>query len=184
MSANLRNYTKALYGFDHVIKLSPDKALARKSPCEGWTGSDVIGHALGGVKATMSAATTGAMPKSPVKIGADPLATWEKLRDQTIEALDHPDVLHSVAQTFFGPMPVDNFIAFMGADLLAHTWDLARTAKVDERLDAKLCKETLALWKTLPEGMLRSPGVMGPAIKPAAGADAQTKLLNFLGRPA
>ena len=25
-------------------------------------------------------------------------------------------------------------------------------------------------------------GMMGPAIKPAKGADAQTKLLNFLGR--
>ena len=51
-------------------------------------------------------------------------------------------------------------------------------------LDQNLCKETLALWKTLPDEMLRSPGLFSAAITPAKGADAQTKLLNFLGRAA
>ena len=32
--------------------------------------------------------------------------------------------------------------------------------------------------------MLRSPNVLGPAIKPAKGADVQTRMLNFLGRAA
>jgi hypothetical protein len=30
--------------------------------------------------------------------------------------------------------------------------------------------------------MLRRPGGFGPKIEPAAGADAQTRYLNFLGR--
>ena len=59
---------------------------------------------------------------------------------------------------------------------------MARTAKVDERLDAGLVKHTLATWKSLPEAVLRMPGMMGAAVKPAPGADAQTKMLNFLGR--
>jgi uncharacterized protein (TIGR03086 family) len=182
MSTNLRNYTKALYGFDHVLKLTPAKALAKKSPCAGWTGADVIEHALGGTKMVNAAATTGKMPKSYPKVGTDPFGAWSKLRDGTIAALDHPDVLESVAHTPFGEMPVDVFIGFMGADLIVHAWDLAKTAKVDDRLDPNLCKDTLALWKTLPDEMLRGPGLFDAAIKPAKGADAQTKLLNFLGR--
>lgn len=182
MSANLRNYVKSVYSFDHVMKLVPDKALTKQSPCADWKSVDVIEHVLGGTKSVLSAATIGAMPKSSPKPGNDPHATWAKLRDQTLEALDQPDALEKVANTFFGPMPVDTFISFMGADLLIHTWDLARAAKVDERLDAAMCKSVTAIWKTLPAEMLRGPHVFGPAIAPPKGADAQTRMLNFVGR--
>ena len=188
MSENLRNYVKTVYAFDHVIKLVTEnpaktvKILARQSPCADWKGADVIGHVLGGTKSVQSAATKGVMPKAWPKPGADPGAAWAKLRDQTLEALDQPGVLHKVAETFFGPMPVDSFLPFMGGDLIVHTWDLARTAKVDERLDAQLCKGVLGVWKSLPDSMLRSAHVFGPAVKPTKGADVQTRMLNFLGR--
>jgi uncharacterized protein (TIGR03086 family) len=182
MSSNSRDYIKTVYAFDHVMKLLPEKALSKQSPCAEWKGVDIIGHVLGGMKSVHSAATVGAMPKAWPKPGSDPLGAWSKLRDQTLEALDHPKVLQAVAQTFFGPMPVDTFLSFMGADLLIHTWDLARTAKVDERLDAHLCKSVQTAWKALPDSMLRSPNVFGPAIKSAKGADAQTRMLNFVGR--
>ncbi len=183
MSSNLRNYVKTVYGFDHVMKLVPEKSLTKKSPCTDWKGIDVIEHVLGGLKAVHSAATTGAMPTKWPKPSSDPMAAWAKLRDQTLEALDQPNVLHKDAQTFFGPMTVEMFLSFMTTDLLVHTWDLARTAKVDERLDSSLCKSAFTLLKTnMPESMLRQTGVFGPAVKPAKGADAQQKLLNFVGR--
>ncbi len=188
MSVNLRNYIKSVYGFDHVLRLTPEKALTRKSPCVGWTGKDVIEHAIGGVKMVQSFATTGKGPKTLPKVGADPLTAWSRLRDATLEALDHPGALQAVAQDpfgpDFGPMSIDDLIGFMGADLVVHTWDLARTAKVDERIDPGLVKVTLAAWKTLPEEALRSPGMCGPAIKPEKGASPQTRMLNFLGRAA
>jgi uncharacterized protein (TIGR03086 family) len=79
-------------------------------------------------------------------------------------------------------MPIDALIGFMAADMVPHIWDLARTAKVDERLDPTLVKHATAMWKSLPDQVLRMPGMMGPVVKPAKGADAQTKLLNLLGR--
>ena len=133
-----------------------------------------------------SFAEKGTPPRSSPKLGANPLTAWEKLRDQTIAALDQPDVVHSIAKDPFGPelgpMPMDTLIAVMGADLIVHAWDLARTAKVDERLDPALCKATLALWKGLPEQILRGEGMFGPAIKPPKGSDQQTRMLMFLGR--
>ncbi len=186
MSANLRLYTSAVYAFEHVLKMAKPTAFTRKAPCAGWTGKDVYEHAAGNLAMIKSFAATGKGPKSTPKLGADPLAAWTKLRDQTLEVLDHPHVLGSIAKDpfgpDFGPMPVDVLVGFMAADLAPHTWDMARTAKVDERLDAALVKHSLATWKALPEEMLRMPGMMAPAVKPAPGADAQTKMLSFLGR--
>lgn len=186
MSENLRNYTKAAYAFDHVIKSAKDSVYTRRAPCAGWTGKDVYEHVMGNLAMIRSFATTGVAPKSSPKLGKDPRGAWVKLRDQTLEALDHPHVLHSTAhQPFgaeFGDMPVDALVGFMAAELAVHVWDMARTAKVDERLEPALVTITLATWKTLPEEVLRMPGFFGPAIKPAKGADAQTRMLNFLGR--
>jgi len=186
MSANLRLYTSAVYAFEHVLKLTKPAAYARKAPCAGWKGSDVYEHALGNLAMIKSFASTGTAPKSNPKFGADPLGSWIKLREQTLEVLDHEHVLQSMAKDpfgpEFGPMPVDALVGFMAADLVPHVWDMARTAKVDERLDSTLVKASMATWKSLPPEVLRMEGMMGKAVKSAAGADAQTKLLNFLGR--
>lgn len=186
MSDNLRLYTSAVYAFEHVLKLTKPTTFARKAPCAGWTGKDVYEHALGNLAMIKSFATTGKGPKSTPKLGDDALALWIKLREQTLEVLDHAHVLQSIAKDpfgpEFGPMPVDALVGFMAADLVPHTWDMARTAKVNERLDSKLVKASMATWKSLPPKVLRMEGMMGKAVKPAPGADAQTKLLNFLGR--
>lgn len=186
MSENLRNFTKAVYGFEHVLRMTNAKSLARKSPCAGWTGADVVEHALGALAMVHSYATTGNGPKKAPKVGTDPLATWGKLRDQTLAALDHEGALQRIANEPFGPevgsFPVDVLIGFLAADMTAHIWDLARTAKADERLDPGLVKFAMSTWKMVGPEVLRMPGMMGPAVKPAPGADAQTKLLNFLGR--
>ncbi len=186
MSANLRLYTSAVYSFEHVLKQAKPTAFARKAPCAGWTGKDVYEHAAGNLAMIKSFAATGKGPKSNPKLGADPVGAWIKLRDQTLEVLDQAHVLEAIAHDpfgpDFGPMPIDALVGFMAADLVPHTWDMARTAKVDERLDATLVKHTLATWKALPEEVLRMEGMMAAAVKPPAGADAQTKMLSFLGR--
>lgn len=186
MSANLRLYTAAVYAFEHVLKSAKPTTFNRKAPCAGWTGKDVFEHGIGNLAMIKSFAATGKGPKTTPKLGADPLGQWVKLREQTLEVLDHEHVLQSIAHDpfgpDFGPMPMDALVGFMAADLVPHTWDLARTAKVDERLDPTLVKYTAATWKSLPEEVLRMPGMMGAAVKPAKGADAQTKMLNFLGR--
>ena len=191
MSENLRMYTQAVFAFDHVIKSATvktpiEKVLAKKAPCAGWKGSDVFEHSLGNLGMIKSFATTGNGPKSSPKAGKDPLSTWVRWRDQTLAALDQPDVLKSEAHepfgADFGSMPVDALVGFMAAELAVHVWDMARTAKVDERLDAGLVKFSRATWKQLPEAVLRMDNFFGPAVTSEAGADAQTKLLNWLGR--
>jgi uncharacterized protein (TIGR03086 family) len=131
-------------------------------------------------------ATTGKPAHKKIKLGADPMASWAKLRDNTLAALDQQGALQRIAEEPFGPefgsFPVDGLVGFMAAETVVHAWDLARTAKVDESLDPGLCKAALATWRSLPEPVLRSEGMFGTAIKSEKGADPQTRLLNFLGR--
>jgi uncharacterized protein (TIGR03086 family) len=186
MTTNLRLYTSAVYAFEHVLKMAKPTAFSRKAPCAGWTGKDVYEHGAGNLAMIKGFATVGKSPKSSLKFGADPLGAWIKLRDQTLAALDDPAVLQTVAHDpfgpDFGPMPIDALVGFMAADLAPHAWDMARTAKVDERLDPALVKHTMAIWKNMPDSVLRMPGMMAAKVKSPAGADAQTKMLNFLGR--
>ena len=119
MSTNLRLYTSAVYAFEHVLKMAKPTAFSRKAPCAGWTGKDVYEHAAGNLAMIKSFAATGKGPKSTPKLGADPLGAWIKLRDQTLQVLDHAHVLESIAHDpfgpGFGPMTVDTLVGFMAA---------------------------------------------------------------------
>jgi hypothetical protein len=50
MTESLRNYTKALCGFDAVIQRVPPDAWDADSPCDGWCARDVVAHACGVMK--------------------------------------------------------------------------------------------------------------------------------------
>ncbi|MDP8978310.1 MAG: hypothetical protein M3N17_07005 [Actinomycetota bacterium] len=71
---------------------------------------------------------------------------------------------------------VDRFLNF---DLVIHRWHLARAAGLNDRIaphDVERLHDTA--------DALRESGACGPALEPPAGADAQTRLLAFLGRKA
>jgi uncharacterized protein (TIGR03086 family) len=67
------------------------------------------------------------------------------------------------------------------SDLLVHTWDLARAIGANDRLQTEACEKALADLEPIDE-LLRGPGLYGPKLEPAAGADVQDRLLAFLGR--
>ena len=81
-----------------------------------------------------------------------------------------------------GEVPLDQAIdRFYTADVFMHTWDLARATGQDDRLDPELCAEMLAGMEPIDE-MLRASGQYGPRVPVPADADAQTRLLGFIGR--
>lgn len=180
MSENLRQYTNALYAFDHVVKLTPAEALDRPSPCDGWSARDVIAHVMGGMQGVLAKATGGEPAETAV--GDDHVAQYVALRDEVLAALDRPDVLHSLVDTPMGRIEIDQFIALLRSDVAVHVWDLARTAGVDERIDPSLVAAAHAFFQSMPAAAVRREGILGPEVTPAADADAQTRMLNFVGR--
>jgi uncharacterized protein (TIGR03086 family) len=67
------------------------------------------------------------------------------------------------------------------ADVFLHRWDLARATGQDEALDAATCAEMLEGMLPMDEA-LRQSGHYGPRVEVPDDADAQTRLLAFIGR--
>ncbi len=163
MSQNLRNFTRAVYTFDAVVRRMPEQAWDQASPCEGWAARDVLKHQCGVLDTLALIAATGephppAMPEEDV---TDPVARWGETRDRVLEALDHQGALQHEGKYWFGPMSVDELISFVQWDPLTHAWDLAHTAGIEAHLPADLCElsharvsgmhETALKWKLVTE---------------------------------
>lgn len=81
-----------------------------------------------------------------------------------------------------GRMPLAQAIATISTpDVFMHRWDLARATGQDETLDPRRCAEMLEGMLPMDE-VLRQSGQFGPRVAVADDADAQTKLLAFIGR--
>jgi uncharacterized protein (TIGR03086 family) len=167
--------------FTDRVQAVPSDRWASPSPCEGWTAQDVVGHMVGNAGRFFALIGRDAPAGSPVD--TDPAGAWLTVRDALQTALDDPAVASTPyeskmmgAGTF--EQAVDRFGNF---DLLVHTWDLARAAGLDDRLDPDEVHRVYQVAGHMDE-MLRTPGVCGPKLDPPPGADEQTQLLAFLGR--
>jgi uncharacterized protein (TIGR03086 family) len=81
-----------------------------------------------------------------------------------------------------GEVPLDRAVAmFYTTDVFIHTWDLARATGQDERLDPDRCALILEGMVPMEEAM-RSSGHYGPGVEVPDDADAQTRMLDFIGR--
>jgi len=178
----LRNYTKALYGFDAVVQRVPPDRWDADSPCEGWTARDVVVHSAGVVDALAEMARTGvvAMPQDP-EAGDDVVAVWNASRECLIEALDRPGVIGRVGEYWFGEMPYENVLAFAMWDPLLHAWDLAAAVGLDVPADDELAEASLAVIEPVAD-MLRQQHLMGDPVDVPADAPASTRLLGLTGR--
>jgi uncharacterized protein (TIGR03086 family) len=79
-------------------------------------------------------------------------------------------------------MPFEQVIArFICTDVLVHTWDLARAAGLDEKLNQDAVAHAFEGMKPM-DANIRVPGFFGPKVEPPPGADLQTQFLSFLGR--
>jgi uncharacterized protein (TIGR03086 family) len=70
---------------------------------------------------------------------------------------------------------------FYTSDVFMHTWDLARATSQDDRLNPSFCASLLAGMEPM-EDVIRSSGQYGPRVPVPDDADAQTRLLGFIGR--
>jgi uncharacterized protein (TIGR03086 family) len=162
MSDNLRIFVKTLDGFDRTVRAVPAGAWSNPSPCEGWTAKDVLGHVIA-VQAYIESLARGVDPwlnpyGTPGDLaGDDPVATWSAARNTLLAAIDGPGVLEHTVQTFRAQETIDNFLAWNVVDTLAHTWDLARAAGLNDRLDDDLVAHAITQAAPVIQGMRQPP---------------------------
>jgi uncharacterized protein (TIGR03086 family) len=182
VTQNLRNYTKALYGFDAVIQRVPESTWDFDSPCEGWCARDVVAHACGVMDAVAEMARTGemAMPGSP-EPGDDPVELWNESRDGLLDALDRPNVINRDGKYWFGASTIDELLGFVVWDPLGHAWDLGQAVGLDPHLSADVAAASLSVIEQHAD-MFRSMQLMADPVEVAADADAPTRFLASIGR--
>lgn len=182
MSENLRNFTKAIYGMDAVVKRIPDAAWDRPSPCEGWSARDVLGHQIGvldGV-AHMAAGNPMKLPEAPEDM-SDPQSAWADSRDAVLTALDQRGALHLSGKYWFGPMSIDDLIGVVQWDPLTHAWDLSQATGVEAVLDeglAQTCYDTISSMRE----PLAKMKLVGEEVPVPADADIVSRYLGLVGR--
>jgi uncharacterized protein (TIGR03086 family) len=113
--------------------------------------------------------------------GDDLVPVWKTVRAAADQALSTPGALDEVVKLPFGEMPAKDGFGFPIGDLLVHTWDLARAIGADDRLLPEACAVVYANLEPI-DALIRAPGFFGPKLEPAPDADAQDKLLAFVGR--
>lgn len=151
------------------------------TPVQEWTARDVVGHLVEWLTQFLAAGGV-VLPAGP-EVAADPAAAWRAHADAVQALLDDPAVAvrhfrHPVAgQGRLGDV-IDRFYT---TDVFLHTWDLARATGQNERLDPKVCGRLLAEMRPL-DALLRASGQYGPQVPVPADADAQSRLLGFIGR--
>ena len=157
--------------WDEVVSQVGDDDWAKPTPCAGWTVRDLVDHAMhwqgrgGGV------------------FGADvgPDAEWAALRPALATALADPANLEGNAEELGGTRK-QAVAGLITADLLVHSWYLAQSIGADATLPEAAAESTLMGLQRLPEQMLRSDRMFGPAVEVADDASAQDKLIAFVGR--
>ena len=149
------------------------------APVAGWTARSVVDHLTSWFPQFLAAGAGIALPTAD----PDPVTAWKAQTDAVQALLDDPETAGRVlSNPHIGEVPLDQAIdRFYTADVFMHTWDLARATGQDDRLDPEFCAQLLAGMEPLAE-LLQSSGQYGAPVKVAADADAQTRLIGFIGR--
>lgn len=172
-------YDRIANRFGDLLDRCPADRWTSPSPCPGWTARDVAAHvvrnhrrALAGLDRSAFAAPTA---------GDDIHRTWRAATDGIRNALRDPALAATQLGAEFGSITFADILRRMAcADTLIHTWDFARATGQDETLDAVGVAAATSMLMPEDDG-IRMAGAFGARVPAAAGADAQTRLLNFLG---
>ena len=152
------------------------------SPVADWTARDVVRHLIEWFSGFLSSGAGIELPPGP-SVDADPVSAWQVYCDGVQAVLDDPETAHrELSNPHVGTMPLETAIdQIYTPDVFMHTWDLARATGQDERLDPDFCAQLLGGMEQM-EQVLRDSGQFGTRVEVPDGADAQTKLLGFIGR--
>ena len=78
-------------------------------------------------------------------------------------------------------MPKHQGMGLATADVLVHSWDLARAIGADDTLPAAAVEAVHMGLSQAPAEMIRNPRVFGPIVEVPPDASAQNKLIGSVG---
>jgi uncharacterized protein (TIGR03086 family) len=164
-------------GFSERVRAVTDWDVP--TPVAEWTTRDVVRHLVEWFPSNGAGIT---LPRGP-DADVDPVMAWEVHSDAVQALLDDTATADRVlSNPHTGEVPLPEAIdRFYTSDVFMHTWDLARGAGLDDRLDADTCAELLAGMEPMAD-VLAASGQYGERVPVPDDADAQVRLLGLIGR--
>jgi uncharacterized protein (TIGR03086 family) len=181
MSEISERYRKVAGKFTERVTAVPDEAWDNPAPCEGWVARDIVGHLVEWLPAFFFGTWGIEVPPGP-SADEDPVAAWAVVNGAIQVSLDDPEIAGRERDTRMGRATFAQTIdTICTADILIHTWDLARATGLDETLDPDEVHRFVEGMEPLDE-ILRQSGHYGPRVAVPDDADEQTRLIAFVGR--
>lgn len=182
MSEIADRYRRIAAAFTDRATAVPAAGWDAPAPCEGWVARDVVRHMVEWMPSVVFTGTGLAVPDDAPSVDDDPAGAWLAFDGTVQSGLDDPEIAMREVDMRMGTFTYEQAVAnFCIADVLVHTWDLARATGLDETLDADEVHGALAGMESVDE-LLRSSGHYGPKVEVAEDADEQTRLIAFTGR--
>jgi len=153
-----------------------------QSPVADWKTRDVVRHLVEWFPSFLEHGTGITLPDVPSP-DDDPVGAWSAHAANVQALLDDPESAGKVlSNQHTGDVPLPDAIdRFYTSDVFMHTWDLARSAGLDDRMDAEESAKMLEGMEPLAD-LLAGSGQYGPRVPVPDDADDQTKLLGLIGR--
>ncbi|MBZ5738524.1 maleylpyruvate isomerase N-terminal domain-containing protein [Nocardioides mangrovi] len=151
------------------------------TPVDGWVARDVVDHLVTWLPELLVSRSLPRLASAPVPDG-DPVAVWQAHAAAVQALLESPDAAVDVVDPHLGGRTLGEMVdQIYTADVFMHTWDLARATGQDATLDDETCAALLAGMEQM-EDAIRASGQFGARVEVSAGADAQTRMIAFIGR--
>jgi len=151
------------------------------TPVPEWRARDVIDHLIAWFPALTHDLDVAFTVGPPTE--TDPAEAWRTFAEGVISLLEDPAAAALVpTNPNFGGIPLDQAVSrFFTADVFHHTWDLATATGQVPALDPQRCESMLAGMEPIDQ-LLRDSGQYGPRVEVPEDADAESRLVAFLGR--
>ena len=168
--------------FGDLVAAVPTQRWDDPAPVEGWAARDVVRHLVEWFPAFLASGSDVRLAEGPA-VDDDPAGAWRQLQDQVQALLDDPaSADRLLVNRHIGEVALPEAVSqFFTGDVFMHSWDLARATGQDDTLDPGRCAAMLAGMEPI-EDVMRQSGQYGPRVEVGEDADAQTRLLGFIGR--
>lgn len=105
---------------------------------------------------------------------------WERASSAALAAWDDADLQRAV-QLSYDTVSAEEFLREQVADIVVHTWDLARALGCDERLDDDLVAAAWSVFEPQKD-TLEASGLFASPVPVSDDAPLQSRLLALTGR--
>src|SRR5271169_5624864 len=134
MSEALERYRTIAGAFSSRVDAVPPDRWSSQSPCDEWVARDVVVHVVNNHRQLVAGVEH--REPEPVSESDDVVAAWHDVENSVELLLADPTMSQTPVPGPMGEMPLEQLVGrMMCADVLVHTWDLARATELDERLD-------------------------------------------------